>query len=431
MRADPDVWLAAPEVQQAQRILGSSDDCYTTLIKVGTSRLRTVAGSEGAFVMRHGDLRILVDSSGVNQSKSHNVGFNVGAVPFRWNNKVFLAGGSGFWDYHAKVVEFVPNTGEWEWLPCPEGPEHINESCAWWDARNNRVVALGFGKTATGAIENTGRLYALNMEGYFWEVLGGYNPVFELLMMDKGVISLDLGDYFVLASMHNSLIVRKWDLQAVVTGAFNRNSLGSQIKAPVEEGLKCFCHAAGELRVEHHRSDDSVVSLLRWDVDSAFKASEAECSPFVLPLISEDEGEGADADPEERPWQTLAVVLSVIAAFVLGRRRGRDQGDNAEIVTTPKPAGSAHVNEAVGLSPVVLKFHSLGPIQMDTEEVNALLDLGDDLTGETKRARRAQAIRQVNQEYVLRYGANLIRRERHKADRRRTTYVIQPYSGNA
>ena len=383
--------------------------------------------------MRLGDLRLLVDSAGVNHSVSHNVGFNVGAVPFYWNNKVFLAGGAGFWHYHSKVVEFVSNTGEWEWSPCPSGPEHFSQQFAWWDGQNNRVVALGYEKTGTGAIETTGLFHALNMNGYSWERLGQYNPVFELIMKDDVGRPVDMGDYFLVSSVHNSLVVRKSDLTAVISSAFNRGPLVKHSKAPIDEGFKCFRSTAGEFWIEHHGLDGSVDMLLHWNVDSAFKALSAESVPLVVPVA---EGSVEDASQLEaarggEPWKFLGALLALVVAFVLGRVVARKQDDVVNEVPASTPTEPAPVKVGAGLSPTVLKFHSLGPISMDTEEVNALLNLGDDLTGETKRARRAQAIRQVNQEYALRYGVDLIRRERHEADRRRTTYVIQPYSGNA
>ena len=433
MRADPDAWLRTPEVQQARSVLGSTDGLYAVQVNVGQSRLVTVPGSEGAWMLRQGDLRLLVDSAGVNHSKSHNLGFNIGAVPFYWNGKVYLAGGGGFWHYHDKVVEFVANTGEWEWLPCPSGPEHFSEQFGWWDEHNERVVALGSRKTATGSIETTGLFYALNMKGFSWELLGQYNPVFELILKDDGSRFVDLGDYFLLTSIHNALLIRKSDLNAVISSAFNRALLKTQIKAPIEEGVKCLRRGAGQFRIEHHGQADSVVVMLEWDVDSVFNALAGEAMPLVVPVEERLLQDAAylDAEGGGEPWKFVGVLIALAVAFGLGRRLSSAQSTVSEARQESSRVGQAQVNESVGVSPMVLRFHSLGPITMDTEEVNALLHLGDDLTGETRRARRAQAIRQVNQEYTMRYGVELIRRERHEADRRRTIYVIQPYSGNA
>jgi len=59
------------------------------------------------------------------------------------------------------------------------------------------------------------------------------------------------------------------------------------------------------------------------------------------------------------------------------------------------------------------------------------LGLENEQSQETKRARRAQAIRLVNQEYRMRYGMDLIERVRDEQDRRRTVYLIKRHSGSA
>ena len=68
---------------------------------------------------------------------------------------------------------------------------------------------------------------------------------------------------------------------------------------------------------------------------------------------------------------------------------------------------------------------------MSTEEVNDFLQLGQDVSAESKRAKRAQFIRDVNRVYQMRYGNDMIVREKDLNDRRRTIYVIHPCSGTA
>ena len=68
---------------------------------------------------------------------------------------------------------------------------------------------------------------------------------------------------------------------------------------------------------------------------------------------------------------------------------------------------------------------------MSTEELNEFLLLGQDVSSESKRAKRAQFIRDVNRVYQMRHGKDMIAREKDLNDRRRTIYVIHPYSGTA
>ena len=68
----------------------------------------------GPQLLRDGDLRVVLDASGANRSISHNIGFNLAAKHFRFNQRLYSLGGRGFWNAHAKLVEFIEKTGEWE-----------------------------------------------------------------------------------------------------------------------------------------------------------------------------------------------------------------------------------------------------------------------------------------------------------------------------
>jgi len=63
--------------------------------------------------------------------------------------------------------------------------------------------------------------------------------------------------------------------------------------------------------------------------------------------------------------------------------------------------------------------------------VNQFLDLGEEVSSESKRAQRAQFIRYVNRIYQMRHGKDMVVREKDLNDRRRTIYVIHSHSGTA
>ena len=79
----------------------------------------------------------------------------------------------------------------------------------------------------------------------------------------------------------------------------------------------------------------------------------------------------------------------------------------------------------------IVELEQLGARIMATEEVNQFLDLGEEVSSESKRAKRAQFIRDVNRIYQMRHGKDMIVREKDLNDRRRTIYVIHPHSGTA
>ena len=63
--------------------------------------------------------------------------------------------------------------------------------------------------------------------------------------------------------------------------------------------------------------------------------------------------------------------------------------------------------------------------------MNQFLDLGEEVSSESKRAKRAQFIRDVNRIYQMRHGKDMVVREKDLNDRRRTIDVIHPHLGTA
>ena len=63
--------------------------------------------------------------------------------------------------------------------------------------------------------------------------------------------------------------------------------------------------------------------------------------------------------------------------------------------------------------------------------MNQFLDLGEEVSSESKRAKRAQFIRDVNRIYQMRHGKDMVVRQKDLNDRRRTIDVIHPHSGTA
>ena len=140
------------------------------------------------------------------------------------------------------------------------------------------------------------------------------------------------------------------------------------------------------------------------------------------------------------PVTALAALLfGTGLGFTLQRRRS-GAVSNGE-ASTP----AADVLRDLGQSPVsdmdraepqrvqqdVAGLETLGEVVLTSQELNVHLNMGEGVSAESRRARRAQFIRDVNREYQVRHGADLIFRECDPEDRRRTNYVIRPRSSHA
>ena len=95
------------------------------------------------------------------------------------------------------------------------------------------------------------------------------------------------------------------------------------------------------------------------------------------------------------------------------------------------PSKAEKNSAARAILSLISELEAAGGRIMSTEELNDFLELGQDVSSESKRAKRAQFIRDVNRVYQMRHGKEMIVREKDLNDRRRTIYVIHPCSGTA
>ncbi|MGB1619388.1 MAG: hypothetical protein ACPHBM_07170, partial [Flavobacteriales bacterium] len=194
--------------------------------------------------------------------------------------------------------------------------------------------------------------------------------------------------------------------------------------------------------------DGREVNILDWDAEAAFEAEAAQSAlmDWVLPLEEGLESddlmaiEGAGGEKAQLPTILWGVVLVVMAgaAFVAGKQSAaKDKGGVVAVRAQAAQHSEGQDNRkeveqsVAAILEDIVELERLGARIMSTEEVNQFLDLGEEVSSESKRAKRAQFIRDVNRVYQMRHGKDMIVREKDLNDRRRTIYVIHPRSGTA
>lgn len=429
---DPDVWYASAKVQATMDVLMGVDSCYAATVFCDDAILTMLSGSKGRFFSRSDDMRLVLDSTGKSIGRSHNHGFNLGSRHFMHNDRYFAVGGRGFWNRHSKLVEFVPSTGEWELQPCIGAPAHLMSSETFYDASGSRVIGLDPEDVLTEAAGKCRLVHVLDLHDFEWSELGMFNPILDVYFKDKRSLGVDLESYFMWVGLHKAVILRKSDLKVVVTQAFNRAMIEAQREVLGDAGdILCVTALDGRYRQSRRQLDGSDEQwVIDWDVEAAFIAGEESALPFVVP----HEGHDHEADsPGEKggvdSWWLILLFSGL--AFAAGRLWSLRNPKKVEPLHGGEGTISERPIENAGLSPLVLKFLEYNHDILDTDSLNRLLGLENEQSQETKRARRAQAIRLVNQEYRMRYGTDLIERVRDEQDRRRTVYLIKRHSGSA
>ena len=258
------------------------------------------------------------------------------------------------------------------------------------------------------------------------------NKSLDVHFRDRATRTFDLPGHVLWLGLHKSVILRKHDLAAVVTAEFNRSSLRSTKDDGRGTGFLLTTVDSTSVRIVHKENvADAGRIILDVDVVTAFEDMEEEALDFVVPREHHEVVE--EQTQKSAPWGLLSMsaLAMVGVGFLAGRRT--QFGGAAPNNTIAKPAvdGDVESGSLDKFSVLTSKFIRGGAGEMDTAQLNEFLGLDMEQSVETIRARRAQCIRDVNQEYKLVYGVDLIIRKRDEVDRRRTTYVIQPYSGSA
>ncbi len=422
---DPDDWYAIAEVRASSEILMGVDSCYAALVHYEDIQLAMLSGSQGRFFSRSDDMRLVLDSAGRSIGRSHNHGFNLGARHFFFNDRYFAVGGRGFWNRHSKLVEFVRSTGEWELQPCLDSPEHVMLGETFHDATGGRVIALDPEDVLTESAGKCRLVHSLDLQKFQWSELGMLNPILDVNFKDNRALPVDLESYFMWSGLHKSVILRKSDLKVVVTQAFNRPMIQAALDGMTDAGeVLCVTAVDGHYRRSRRQLDGSEEQwVIDWDVEGAFLAEEASALSFIVPHEVHEHGDASAQEQSGGGWWWMLLFSGM--AFAAGRLWSMRKQRPVLVNNGLQGAASEGRNEHEGFSLMVRKLLDSGEDVLDTEALNRLLGLEFEQSQETKRARRAQAIRLVNQEYRMHCGMDLIQRVRDEQDRRRTVYLIK------
>lgn len=444
-RMDPDVWLSRPGVLSMLEWADActSRDALTVFSNEGS--MHAPMGSGGNVLVREGDLRVVLDSLGINRSTSHNLGFNLSAKHFSHNGRLFSLGGRGFWNAHAKLIEFIPKTGEWELVMMEPGPDCVTVRGSFFDGENDVVYAIEEGQWGRTAAEQD-VVWKLDLEGARWTRLGIVSPRLQLFSRGVGQIH-DLREFTLWLGSHQSAILRKADGRAVMTDRWNLKEF-TRVRARMQNAEMAMLVVDGnQLRALVREESGEEEILLNWNAEDVFlqEQGSAVVMDWILPVEEQDNAKdsGARAEGEGAGMPNLAfgLVLLFIAGggFLLGKQASANglKARHGEVSKRPSKEAiqQALKSEKGQWDGAVLdqleQLEQLGARIMSTEEINQFLDLGGEVSSESRRAKRAQFIRDVNRAYQMRHGKDLIVREKDLNDRRRTIYVIHPHSGTA
>ena len=444
-RMDPEDWMALTEVQESLTWAKEMEGAYALQLRTPRGWMYMPARSQGQWWVREGDLRLVLDQTGKNASKSHNIGFNLGCYHFTTSvGRQMSLGGLGFWEMHAKCIEFMSSSGEWELVSSSEGPAHVNMNGCWLTGPEDEVLCLTKPSGTTWeAVESAVWIYDASEAE--WRMKGALNPKLSLFWgRINGGGTYELGEYVVWPRLHQTVLIRKADEAVVVHPDWRKDMVREWARRKPSEHSVLVSQGETTLQMWTWSDEEGEALGLNWDVKAAFDSLEALHGTQALvvpaaPIVSDDVSADQNASLPLPIWPWLLGLGLGSVGFWMGRKRKDDaskasadsaQTDGEKGASENQGARTNSVSDSMAApsedSKDVQVLEALGEVKWRTEEFNEHLGLGSDLSEESKRARRAQFIRDLNREYQLKHGTDLICREKDPEDRRRTYYIIRP-----
>lgn len=130
-------------------------------------------------------------------------------------------------------------------------------------------------------------------------------------------------------------------------------------------------------------------------------------------------------------WMYVLIAVFFGAGYALGRFQHEREVANEKTSSTDaggeEGQGATREDQFGHLKPILVALHEWRGRSLDTAHMDALLELDDLASEETKRSRRARMVSDLNAWAWTAMDKPMLTRLRDEEDRRRTLYVIDHF----
>ncbi len=300
-----------------------------------------------------------------------NSGYNNQSFRFLYKDRLYSAGGYGFWNLHGQVIFFDMETGEWEIVV---GSEDFPFGIFYVHGEELHLLTNVYH-------------YTLNLETQKATRKKNRRKIGILeVSKDPKVSQIHLQEYTV------------GDWTKLMGGSFLYNPTGT-IKT--QSVIAPFSKRSVYL---HFKKD----SLIQYDVTfQKLKAYNIEQELSSL----KDNRENSSFFSKSH-WFGLLVILFLLGLLFRSIQRKFAQ-DNLL---------SMHSESSI--KETIQKFHPLKNTHLTSDDLDRILEIDQEIIGETLRSKRSKFIKEINATYQLTHHKDLIKRIKDPNDGRKYLYFI-------
>lgn len=338
------------------------------IYSIGQDRYLLVDGTFDVFKWTNGKWN--------NLYKGIFYGYNFWSKKFIIDGKIYSYGGYGYWNSHGQIIQFLPERGEWELVEIlPELPFDLAS------VQNKQLVIY----TPDSTIQ-------VNIKDKSFKSKAFFTHDFKDIDITRK-FTLELRNYTIFHGLVPNFLIDKKD------GAL------------YESKLSPFQYLATSLDkgIVQVRAD----SIYCYDPEFKLLASYNASNEFQF-------YKSVDANPDSNglsksDYSTIIIGSGLFLGFVFiyFRKKVRTEQFSTEF---------QRINDID--HPIGLKLLSFDRVDLSQDELDEIFEINHILSPESKRFRRSQLIKEINQSYKMKVDADLIIRFQDPADKRKYIYKI-------
>lgn len=346
-----------------------------------------------------------------NHSLSTVVGHTHYTTPFWYDEELHFQNGRSNWIKHAQRLYHSSATSQMEikqTSPAPPGVESALVLAL--DDASYFICLSGSLEDQTAPIP----IYSLAHESQDWVLQGNLNP--DITLLESTSSPTLLAHFVVLPSTSSYLVVDKDGLNYAVVPSKTLEKVALETRTLGWERSGLWRGKRGDTMV--FKTEDGIL-----EENIAKLVEDADWKPLIVPAPQNPAALFKQGNPEFWGW-SVAIALGGLSLFLVFTLIWTLRSPRPEPAAIVLPEGDVQAP----LSPMVITLMAQRGRMLNADQFDVIVGLGDVVSPETRRSRRARIIQVANAETIARFGHPLVQRTKSDTDKRVVLYCIQDFS---
>lgn len=304
-------------------------------------------------------------------------GYNFGSKKFIVDDEIYSFGGYGYWNVHGQIIQFLKERGSWELIDGPSPPYGIATS------KNRNLIVYASDSVFSVNIDKK----TMKVRPMLRKITrNSYLPNKNSIELENYVYIHDRRPYYLIDKKNDSLFESK-------LSPFNEmgNALPNGIIYTKGDSMFCYNRDFNLLGAYNALSEKKFFMPIKVADNTTFQTS--------------------------GKWLIVLLASIVISAIIYFLKRKKHISSSEEDIQTESTFNLEH--------PLIIELLNHKDVELQQDKLDEIFEIDHIQSSESKRFRRSQKIKEINQLYHSFYKKELIIRIKDPLDKRMFKYRIQ------